>query len=127
MGQAKQRGNFEERKKQAETLAEKYDLRPRNLKDTIKELGLPDNTSFNGYVVHLPEPDEFLAKFEENNMMIKRAYARTPILAKKFDDVEEAIKIVNDLDYHAQVCVLLETDSQLIIEGVYDNDKPPKK
>lgn len=127
MGQAKQRGNFEERKKQAESLVEKYDLKPRNLKDTIKELGLPENTSFNGYVVHLPEPDEFLATLEENNIVVRRAFARTPTLAMNFDNVEEAIQIVNDLDYHAQVCALLETDSQLIIEGVYDNNKAPKK
>lgn len=120
-------GILKSEKKQAETLAEKYALRPRNLKDTIKELGLPENTSFNGYVVHLPEPDEFLATLEENNIMVRRAFARTPTLAMNFDDVEEAIKIVNGLDYHAQVCALLETDSQLIIEGVYDNNKPPKK
>lgn len=86
MGQAKNRGSREER------IAESLGLQQRSLADIKKQYGLPDTAEFLGYGVHLPEPDEFLATFEESAGATKKAWSKDPqaaLMADSFADAYE--------------------------------------
>lgn len=84
MGQAKQRGARSDR------VAEALGLKQRNLDDLKKELGLPDDAEFCGYLVHIEDKDEFLASINETPLAIERSFAKTPELAKRFDEFIDA-------------------------------------
>lgn len=78
MGQAKNRGNREKR------IAEAQGLREMSLENVKKEYGLAEDATFLGYAVHLLETDEFLADFIETPAMLRKAWAKTPELAKTY-------------------------------------------
>lgn len=84
MGQAKNRGTKEQR------IADALGLKQRPLADIKKEYGLPDSAEFLGYGIHLPEPDEFLAMFEEAAGATKKAWAKDPQAALTVDNFADA-------------------------------------
>jgi hypothetical protein len=87
MGQAKKRGTREQR------IAESLGLRQRPLTDIKKEHGLPDSAEFLGYGVHLPEPDEFLTKFDDDGYMTKKLWAKDPQLAIHYKGFADAYDV----------------------------------
>lgn len=87
MGQAKNRGNREQR------IADALGLKQRSLADIKKEYGLPDSAEFLGYAVHLPEPDEFLSKFDDNGYATKKLWAKDPQLAIQYEGFADAYEI----------------------------------
>lgn len=120
MGQAKNRGSLADRIKQAKE--KEADLIELTVSEAIEKMGIPKDAIFSGYVVHLPERDEFLANIEENDMMVKYAYAKTPILALKFEDVQEAIKIAKEIDKHkVYVCIFFEDDTRIWVNEIWAN------
>lgn len=52
MGQAKQRGA------RADRVAESLGLKQRKIEDVKKDLGLPEDAEFCGYVIHIQDKDE---------------------------------------------------------------------
>jgi|JI10StandDraft_1071094.scaffolds.fasta_scaffold1622052_2 hypothetical protein len=84
MGQAKQRGTRDQR------IAEALGLREISLSEVKKEYGLAEDADFLGYGVHIEKSDEFLALFEISDEIEKKAWAKTPELALKFDSIADA-------------------------------------
>lgn len=80
MGQAKQRGAREDR------VAEALNLKKVDPAEARRLLGLDDSAIFMGYVVHVEKSDEFLADYKETSITVERKFAKTPDLAKCFDD-----------------------------------------
>ena len=98
MGQAKNRGSLEDRIKQAQE--KKANTETITISEAMKKLNLPESAQFSGYVIHLPESDEFLANIDETEEMVKYAYAKTPIFAKKYENAEDAIAIAKEIEKH---------------------------
>jgi len=84
MGQAKQRGNRDQRIVQA------LGLKEVSHSEVKKQYGLAESAEFLGYGVHIEKSDEFLALFEEDGAIEKKLWAKTPELALRFDSIAEA-------------------------------------
>lgn len=85
MGQAKRRGTREERIQQARDRH-----KPVSLDKVREELGLPPTAQFLGYVVHSPRADEFLVQRKESQIMDGWAWAKSPSLARVYEQFSEA-------------------------------------
>lgn len=85
MGQAKQRGTPEQRLAQAFEARKEYQERP--IKEVIKELELPEDSQFLGYVIHNHSKDDYL--FEISADGAARKYCASPegaVIYEKYDD-----------------------------------------
>lgn len=101
MGQAKRRGSRDDR------IAEALGLKQRKLEDIRRELGLPDSAEFLGYVVHIPESEEFLHSVQDSLGAVTRSFAKTPDLALPFESFGDA---------HAQA----RREKGEIVAGLFD-------
>ncbi|UOF19506.1 hypothetical protein [Pseudomonas syringae] len=120
MGQAKDRGPIEKRLAQSveakRRVAESLELVRRNLDELREELGLPSGAPFLGYVVHIPESDEFLANFNGITFASYRSWTKNPAMARRFEDFIDAyILVQKDIEI---VVGLFETDDQFIVAGI---------
>lgn len=116
MGQSKQRGTFEERKKQAnERLKREYGLFEVNIQEFIKDSDLPENSKLLGYVVNIPDSDEYLADIHFGDGVVNKTIAKIPALAKVFDDIEDALKARDEFSYPVDICLMFETDQQYLV------------
>ncbi len=84
MGQAKKRGPRDQR------IAQALGLKEVTLSELKKEYGLQESAEFLGYGVHIEKTDEFLAHFEDSGALVKKAWAKTPELALRFDSIADA-------------------------------------
>lgn len=94
MGQAKLRGSKEQRI--ADAQKRKLEALGVNEVSTAKLLadqGLPDDCEMLGYVIHLEEPDEFLAAFEEDELATRAAYTKNPEQALRIHDMDEVLRL----------------------------------
>ncbi|AVH15341.1 MULTISPECIES: hypothetical protein [Acinetobacter] len=122
MGQAKKRGSLEERIKQAQERQDNFYGINAKVEDVRKELGLPDDAQSVGYVIHLPDPDEFVAEIIDNDMAFSVAYAKLPKMAKIYDEPELAIADAKKITKHKLlVCVLFESSTQYFINDLWAN------
>lgn len=113
MGEAKSRGSKGERFQQA---LEKF--KPVSTKDLRQKLGLSENSSFLGYVIHLPESDEFLADFQDDDFLTLKKWAAIPDLALRYDDFHEAVKVLKAISTSTRetvLSVLWENDTHYFI------------
>lgn len=120
MGQAKNRGTLSERLAQSveakRKVAEDLGLVKRDLADLRKEFDLPADTPFCGYVVHIPETDEFLASFRENDKSAHRGWAKSPALAHRFEHFADAYTLARG--GREIVVGLFETPTQFVVAEV---------
>jgi len=89
----------------------------KQIKYIIEELeGIPKNTKFVGYVINLPETEEFLSSvIHKKNEITLYQWAKTPELAIKFRIREKAMKVITKYDKNkATLCLLLDLGKQLI-------------
>lgn len=120
MGQAKQRGSREERIKQAQD--QKLEGERISIEEAKKRLNLPEGTEFRGYVINLPDRDEFLSTFDETEDLINTAYAKIPDLAKVFHSIESAVEVAEEITKHRLfICLLFEADKQYLTQPVWAN------
>lgn len=89
-------------------------LKKTSLDDLRKQLGLPNDAEFCGYLVHVEDKDEFLGLIEETNLATKRGFVESPEHAKRFDEFGDAFKVarkekneivVGLFDLGKQLCV----------------------
>ena len=121
MGQANNRGSFEQRMKQAkaerEALAERLGLEKRTLKEIKADLGIPDDARFHGYAVHDPVRDEFLSTYSDTMDAVTRQWVSRPEGAKCFDDFVAAYKL-SRADRGEIVVGVFETNTQFLVAEV---------
>ncbi|MGZ8919141.1 MAG: hypothetical protein ACXW0T_13055 [Methylobacter sp.] len=110
MGEAKRRGSQAERVKQA---LESYTATP--IEAVKEELGLPDTAEFLGYVIHLPDKDEFLGDVKDNAAMKSWAWVKTPELALRFDDFKKAVKERQDCKGNPIIALLFDVDDKYFV------------
>lgn len=115
MGRAKRRGTREQR------IAESLGLKERSLADIKKQLGLPDDAEFLGYGIHLPDPDEFLAKFDDDGYVARKAWAKDPQLAIQYDEFANAYEVSRKCA-GSIVVGMFDIGEQIVVAGI--TDKP---
>ena len=89
MGEAKNRGSRQERIDQA-----LHTYKPTSIVEIKRQMGLSEDCSFLGYVIHLPKTDEFLAKFEDDEYSTSKIWAAIPHLAIRYHDFHEAVEVL---------------------------------
>lgn len=122
MGQAKKRGSFEDRVKQAQEANDNFYGQKSSIEDVRKALDLPDDAQALGYVIHLPDPDEFVSDLVDNNEIFSVLYTKLPELAKIYDEPHDAIDDAKKITKHnLLVCVLFESSKQYFINDLWAN------
>ena len=122
MGQAKKRGSLEERIKQAQERQDNFYGINAKVEDVRKELVLLYDSHSVVYVIHLPDPYEFVAEIIDNDMAFSVAYAKLPKMAKIYDEPELAIADAKKITKHKLlVCVLFESSTQYFINDLWAN------
>lgn len=113
MGESKKRGSKQERIEQA---LNRY--KPTSIDEIRRQMGLPDGSSFLGYVIHLPESDEFLAHFDDSDHKIVKLWAAIPDLAIRYQDFHHAVKVLKAVSQSGRqtlLALLWEEDSQYFV------------
>jgi len=67
-------------------------LDKQRVKNVKKYLGLTDAAKFCGFVIHIPENDEFIAKIEDNGFVNIIGYSPIPDFAIKYKRYKKALK-----------------------------------
>lgn len=84
----------------------------------IEELGLPEGTQYLGYVVHLPNEDEFLAYSKASAGMVQRAFAKSPAGAKVYKSYKKAVRDAKGCKQHAEPYLLFDLGDEYIVHPV---------
>lgn len=122
MGQAKNRGSLEERIIQAQERQNNYYGTKSSIEEVKQELGLPDDAQAIGYVIHLPDEDEFVAQIQDNHMIFSVGYTKLPEIAKIYEEPDQAIDDAKKITKHKLlVCVLFESSKQYFINDLWAN------
>lgn len=111
MGQAKERGSRDQR------AAEAMGLQQRSVSEIREEYGLPESAALLGYAVHLETQDEFLAEYSNTPLAVRKAWAKTPEMALRFQSIAEAI----DVSRHcagAIVVVMFDVGEQIVVFAI---------
>lgn len=111
MGQAKNRGEREER------IARAHGLRQLNLNDVKKKYGLSEDAKYLGYAVHLEESDEFLLELVDTPSQTTRKWAKTPELAKRYERFNLALDDASKCS-GAIVVGMFDTGAQILVAAV---------
>lgn len=85
----------------------------------IKSFDLPKGTKFKGYVLSLPDTDEYLAEHQASNYADNWCWAQTPDLAKpykKLKQVQQVQKLYTKKP--TEVCYLFETPTHFWVSPV---------
>lgn len=85
----------------------------RPVEEVIKELGLPPESKFLGYVIHLPNEDEFLGFIDETSAAIKRGFVKTPHTAKIYHSYKKALRDAEKCKQEAEPNLLFDIGAQL--------------
>lgn len=101
MGEAKRRGS----RSQRVAAASSVNPSPEAMRDSM---GFPESCRFVGYVVHLPDSDEFLAGASEPHPgAALYQYAATPGLATVYPNFRAALKVADGIQKHRTVVAYL--------------------
>jgi hypothetical protein len=107
MGEEKRRGNRDQRVAEAMTA--------RQTPESVRvEMGLPESCQFHGYVVYLPDTDEFVAGTDgSSHGASMTAYGATPNLAKTWPTYRAAEQAAVPIKKHRTVVsYLFSSDSK---------------
>lgn len=88
MGESKRRGSREER------VAEALETRKRKLAEHKRQLGIPDDAEFCGYLIQHVDNDEFVQAIEDTALIVKRAFTKTPEEGMRFGRYMDANEFV---------------------------------
>ncbi|MCP3025165.1 hypothetical protein [Cupriavidus basilensis] len=120
MGEAKRRGSRDQRVAGASALIPT----PESVRDNM---GFPETCKFIGYVVHLPDSDEFLARATEPQPgVLLYQYAATPGLAKVYPQHHTASKVANGIQKHRTVVAFLFDHGTQWLVGFTDPETEPQ-
>jgi len=114
MGQAKSRGSRDQR------IAEALREQNRKIDEVRKGLSLPAGSIFCGFLVHIYETDEFLHEIDASAALTRRAFTKTPELARRFDNFNDAYKCVRQERGEAVVGLFDLGDKYLVAQLMDD-------
>jgi len=85
-----------------------------DLNDFINTHNLPKETKFIGYSIHLPDSDEFLCKYKPGNVVSIKGWCDSPDEAKKFNKLNKANRIKDEISNNAIVVWLFDLGTQIL-------------
>lgn len=88
------------------------------LKRIFAKIEAPKNTKFKGYVLHLPESDEFLALVDHNysHTMSNYGWCKSPGDAVVFKKHLKAVRELQEYDKNnIKLCLLFDTGDQYFV------------
>lgn len=88
MGESKRRGSREARV--AAAVAQKKS----RLDEIKKQLGIPEEAEFCGYLIRHADNDEFIQAIEDTSLIVKRAFVKAPKEAMRFERYLDANQFV---------------------------------
>lgn len=93
---------------------------PKSLGEVKAAYGLPTDAVFLGYVVHLPDSEEFLVSVQKfprrwHQLGAGWLWAKHPGMAKVFGDHRAAWRVVQDCDRAAAVVHLFDVGDQFFV------------
>lgn len=91
-----------------------------NIEVAIQELGLPAGSKFCGYIVHLPNEDEFIAEIKDSAAVTKRIFCKIPDIAKRYQDHKKAIKDAEGCKQQTEICLLFDVKNQYAVVPMGD-------
>lgn len=86
-----------------------------SLEEIKKKFGLPQGSQFCGYIVHLPDSDEFLAVVRESEGSTARVFSKLPEHARLFGNHLEAITEARKYGKGAIPCLLFDDDNNFMV------------
>jgi hypothetical protein len=86
-----------------------------SFKEIKERLRLPSGSEFCGYIVHLPDSDEFLALISDRPDITTRGFVKSPGYAKIYEDYRDAIRDANKCRNRVIVCLLIDNDDNFIV------------
>lgn len=98
----------------SDAIALSIGLKKVTLEELKKDIGLPNDAEFCGYLVHVEDKDEFLGMIEETDLATKRGFVGNPEHALKFDEFGDAYKVARK-EKSEIVVGLFDLGKQLII------------
>ncbi|MGL1958685.1 MAG: hypothetical protein OCD00_15365 [Colwellia sp.] len=78
-------------------------LDKQRIKRVRENLELPSTANFCGFVIHIPENDEFIARIENNGIVKLIGYSPIPDYAMKFRRYDKAIKTAQKCDKYKTI------------------------
>jgi hypothetical protein len=91
-------------------------LDKQRIKNIRIAFNIPLAAKFCGFVIHIPENDEFLAKVEDNNFVKLIGYSAIPDYAIKYKRYNKAIKVSKKCDkYKTVIGYLFDLGKQHIV------------
>ncbi len=84
----------------------------------LNEIGLPETTKYLGYVVHLPEEDEFLMDIKETASKVLRRFAKLPEMAKRYQSLTKAKSDAKKCKQETLICYLFETQQRFYVAEI---------
>lgn len=86
-----------------------------------KELGIPMDHQFLGWVVHTPHEDGFLGRVVDEGSWVFRAFTGSPEHAVKFKLPTIAARIADELDYPAVLAAAFDVGDHIAVIPVGGN------
>ncbi|MCX9562152.1 hypothetical protein IG518_06495, partial [Vibrio cholerae] len=74
-------------------------MTPEELK---KEVGLPEQANFHGWLIHSPEKNDFLLKYKVEGIEISNTWTVLPNQAMRFNRFVRALKAIERLELQNQ-------------------------
>lgn len=71
-----------------------------------QQSGLPVDAKFIGWLIHLPDTDEYLANFKSDDDYALKAWAMSPEQAKTFKTFKKASKLLPELELQGRAVVV---------------------
>lgn len=88
------------------------------IQNLFEELELPSTAKFKGYVIHLPEEDEFLHSIEETNVKTVKRFCKSPEHAKLYKRAKTASQEASKCTQSTEICYLIESEDKLLVTPV---------
>jgi len=90
-------------------------MKKTQIKDIIKQLGLPEETEWIGYGIHSVENDDFLWYFEAEGDIENLVWIKFPDKAKAFQSLNKAEKIRDKFKPEAEVVWMFDLGNQVFV------------
>lgn len=94
-----------------------------NSPEVKQTFGLPLSSEFIGFVIHLPEKDEFISYYKETNNLKQTLYHNTPEHAIKFKSYKKAKKTAKKCKHYTEVFMAYDCGRHIVICETLDRFK----
>lgn len=89
-----------------------------SITEIMEKLGIPKDSKYLGYVIHLPNEDEFLAFYQSTKSSVQRGFSRSPESAIKYKSYKKALSHAKSCKQIAEVWLAFNLNHQILVTPV---------